>query len=253
LTFSLIAKCPNSGQIGAITATKFLSAGAFMILGEPKVGICISQGFLNPLIRHHIISDLKNGLEVTDSLSKRLTEDSFPLLRQVLVMDWKGKTAVHSGHGCFEVVHSFNEDGIIAAGNVLPSAKVIDQMIDGYLVTEGSLAKKLLAALQHGHSAGGDKRGARSTALIVYDDEPYPVADLRVDDSEEPVQEMSRLCDIYFNEYELVTRRLPSLRDPIGTLGPVPKERLVYLASILKSRGEVIPSSWKLILEEIKE
>ena len=93
MSYSLIAKCSDSGQIGFITVTKFLSAGAYMVLAEPSVGICISKGFLNPLLRHQIIDDLKNKTDIVTSVNLRLRADSFPVLRQVIAMDWNGNTA----------------------------------------------------------------------------------------------------------------------------------------------------------------
>ncbi len=245
----MIAKCRNTGQIGAITASKFLSAGAFMILGEPPYGVCISQGFLNPLLRHNILSDLKNCINIKESLKSRLAADSYPVLRQVLAMNWEGQTAVHSGLGCADIVHDFSEYGLVAAGNMLASQNVINQMIGAFHATQGSLAHKLLTALKQGHLEGVDKRGARSSALVVFDSVPYAVVDLRVDDSDTPIEEIERLSFIYFKDYETVNRRLPTIKNPSGNLGHYPIASLRNLASQLEARGETIPAHWKILFD----
>lgn len=245
MTFTLIARCEKTGQLGAVTATKFLSSGAFILLARPGVGICASQGFLNPLIRHQILGDLENGTDVKTSLDARVAQDTFAILRQVIVLSKDGSTAFHTGEGCFE--ETFVSCGLshIAAGNALSSRNVIEQMSRSFEASLGDLSTRLMDALISAYEAGGDKRGARSAALCVVDEEPYPIVDLRVDDSSAPVSELKRLLEIFKSDYASVTRRLPSHLNPEGILGPVPTKRLKEMSVRLKSRGESIPEKWK--------
>jgi uncharacterized Ntn-hydrolase superfamily protein len=58
-------------------------------------------------------------------------------------------------------------------------------------VFEESIAKpfaeRLIAALEAGEAAGGDKRGKQSAALLIHSTEDYAEIDLRVDDHAEPL------------------------------------------------------------------
>jgi uncharacterized Ntn-hydrolase superfamily protein len=74
-----------------------------------------------------------------------------------------------------------------------------------YLTTAGSLAERLVAALEAGQAAGGDVRGQQSAAVVV--ERPGAsmetregidrVCDLRVDDHPEPIVELRRLVGIH--------------------------------------------------------
>ncbi|WP_081746993.1 DUF1028 domain-containing protein [Arthrobacter sp. H5] len=65
-------------------------------------------------------------------------------------------------------------------------------------------AKAALRALQAGEAAGGDSRGKQSACLLVCsnvaDDSSPPdlMIDLRVDDSPEPLLELSRLLELWW-------------------------------------------------------
>ena len=147
MTFTLIARCAKTGQIGATTATKFLSSGAFIILVRPGVGISASQGFLNPLIRHQILHDLESGMDATASLWARIGNDPFAILRQVVVLSNDGSHASHSGEGCYDTSVVSSGSGYLAAGNSLASRAVIEDMCRAFETSTGPLSTRLMTAL----------------------------------------------------------------------------------------------------------
>jgi len=248
MTFTLIARCRLTGQLGAATATKFLSSGAYLLLARPGVGLCASQGFLNPRIRHLILDDMTKGVDIDRSMKARVAEDPFAVLRQVMAISWTGLTAWHSGEGCLSESVVVQGKNHLAAGNWLANGDVVREMSRVFETTQGTLAFRLMAALVAAQEAGGEARGARSAALCVHDDEPYPVVDLRIDDADDPIEAIRNLFGIYLSTYESVTRRLPSNANPSGVLGPVPTARLKEMALKLQARGEAIPESWEKVL-----
>ena len=72
-------------------------------------------------------------------------------------------------------------------------------MAAGFQRAEGELADRLAAALRAGESAGGDKRGKQSAAVLVvrqnggYGGDNDRYLDLRVDDAAEPVADLIAL------------------------------------------------------------
>ncbi len=78
-------------------------------------------------------------------------------------------------------------------------------MAAAYAEAKGSLARRLLAALDAGEAAGGDVRGRQSAALLVVPAEGEPwkrVVELRVEDDPDPLGELARLLDLA-DAYEL--------------------------------------------------
>jgi hypothetical protein len=82
------------------------------------------------------------------------------------------------------------------------SAGVPEAMATGFSEATGSLAERLLAALEAGEAAGGDVRGRQSAALLVVPGEPEAPAhartvDLRVEDHADPLGELARLLVLH--------------------------------------------------------
>jgi uncharacterized Ntn-hydrolase superfamily protein len=107
-------------------------------------------------------------------------------VRQLAALDRAGGTAVHSGTRNLGYCGHLAADDLIAAGNMLNSRAVLEEMVDAFVSANGTLAARLIASLAAGAAAGGDFRGLMSAAvLIVSPDEPS--LDLRIDSAPDPV------------------------------------------------------------------
>jgi hypothetical protein len=105
----------------------------------------------------------------------------------------------------------------------------------------------LLAALAAGEAAGGDKRGKQAARCASTADEDYPQLDIRVDDHEEPVQELERLYRKSLERYQPFMACLAGRKDPVGiTDRAVIEERIArfhreregpQLMAVLEVRG----------------
>ncbi|MET0786921.1 MAG: DUF1028 domain-containing protein, partial [Paenisporosarcina sp.] len=123
--------------------------------------------------------------------------------RQVGIIDAQGRSVTFTGDDCFDWAGGSAGENFAVQGNILVDQHTVEAMESTFLQTQGPLAERLLSALLAGDSAGGDSRGKQSAALLIvkengsyggYNDR---YIDLRVDDHEEPVQELTRLLKLH--------------------------------------------------------
>ncbi len=198
-TYSLVACDLEAGQWGVAVQSKFLAVGSVVPWAEPGVGAVATQAYANPRYGPDGLALLRQGLSA-DEVVKRLTEaDDGRDERQLGVVDAAGRGATFTGSGCHEWAGGRVGAGYAAQGNILLSGKTVDALAETFEATTGFLAERLLEALAAGQAAGGDSRGQQSAALLVVQrDGGYAglsdsLVDLRVDDHEEPIEELRRL------------------------------------------------------------
>jgi uncharacterized Ntn-hydrolase superfamily protein len=105
------------------------------------------------------------------------------------------------------------------AGNMLAGPRVLEDTAATFVAQQAlPFAERLLAAMEAGEAAGGDKRGKQAAALRIQADEDYPQLDIRVDDHEEPVQELQRLYRKSLERAQPFTACLAGRRDPVGVV-----------------------------------
>jgi uncharacterized Ntn-hydrolase superfamily protein len=136
-------------------------------------------------------------------LQKLLQVDSRPEVRQIAIVDAKGGTAAHTGKECMTWAGHVTGPGFSCQGNILASSEVVEAMAKAYDETRGDLIEKLLQALTAGQTAGGDRRGQQSAALLVvrekggYEGYSDRYVDLRVDEHAAPIEKLKRVFQIY--------------------------------------------------------
>ena len=146
---------------------------------------------------------LRQGLSA-EEVVRRLTEaDDGRAERQVGVVDAQGRAATYTGSGCHDWAGGRTGEGYAAQGNILVSEATVDALAETFEAATGTLAQRLLESLAAGQAAGGDSRGQQSAALLVVErDGGYAglsdvLVDLRVDDHEQPIEELRRLHDLH--------------------------------------------------------
>src|SRR5439155_11525406 len=138
-------------------------------------------------------------------------------VRQFHVVDAAGRAAAHTGSKCIEWCGHVAGDGFSVAGNMLAGAPVVERCARAYEDNAAlPFAERLIAAMEAGEAAGGDKRGKQAAALLVCTTEDYPFLDLRVDDHAEPLPELRRLYEVSLERYQPFVRCLPSRARPAG-------------------------------------
>ena len=126
------------------------------------------------------------------------------------VLDVDGDLAVYTGSECVESAGHLQGENCVALANMVTSPSVWISMVERFESTAGSLAARLLAALQAAEDEGGDIRGRRSAAVVVVrattTGRPWrdTVVDLRVDDSPHPVEELDHLMVNLYRYHDVV-------------------------------------------------
>ncbi len=209
MTFS-IAACDLEEQTwGVAVASKFPAVGAVVPWAQAEVGAVATQSFANTSFGPRGLAMMTAGLSASETLARLLEDDADRELRQVGLVDAKGGSATFTGSGCFRWAGGVSGNGYAIQGNILKSGRVIPAMEKAFLKTNGSLPKRLHAALLAGDRAGGDKRGRQSAAIYVvkpkggYGGYTDRWLDYRVDDHEDPVTRLGDLLemhDLYFGK-----------------------------------------------------
>ena len=192
MTFTVLARDPQSERIGAATASRSLAVGAAVIAVEPGVGVAASQAWTNRALRPRLLAALSDGESPAVAVSRVPEWDAGSELRQVAALGWAGPGAVRSGGGITAWAGELAAADAVFAGNLLTGPEVLEAMAAAWASTTGDLADRLLAVLSAGERAGGDARGRQSAALLVAS-RTETLLDLRVDDHGDPVSELARL------------------------------------------------------------
>ena len=197
-TFSIIARDPATGEIGYAVASKVLAVRLGSVI-DAEAGVVARQSDIQMKHGPRAMELLKSGLAPSDVIAQMLKEDLLPT-HQLAILDITGRIAASTGKGALEWKGHKIGSTYSVQGNMLTGPDVIEAMAAAFEKTPGHLAERLLAALQAGDAAGGDKRGRQSAFLTVvrkgasvYGE---PMVNIAVDDSTNPLQELRRLLDV---------------------------------------------------------
>jgi uncharacterized Ntn-hydrolase superfamily protein len=197
VTYSIVARDEGSGELGVAVQSRAFGVG-LCAWARPGVGAVATQAFTERGYGPRGLDRMARGEAPEDALSELLEADEQRDFRQVAFLAADGRTASHTGAACIPDCGHVGRDGMCAQGNMLASPAVWPAAIDAFAGARGTLAERLLAALDAAEEAGGDFRGRESAALIVVSgdsgEEPWQrVFDLRVENDAEPLDELRRL------------------------------------------------------------
>lgn len=216
MTWSILAR-DESGCFGMAIASRFFAVGSLCVHSRRGVGALSSQALLNPLYGPAGLDLLAQQLSPEQAIARLIATDQGREQRQLHILPFKGLPAAHTGSACVDWCGHLLEEGLSVAGNMLAGPKVIEHTAQAFKDTRGKpMGERLLAALDAGEAAGGDKRGKQSAALKIHNDEDYLQLDLRVDDHEEPFIELRRLYDKSLERFQPFLECLPTRERPSG-------------------------------------
>ena len=198
-TYSLVARDPDTGELGVAVQSHWFSVGSIVSWAEPGVGAVATQSIAEPAYGPRLLERLRSGDAPGDALDQLLAADEQARFRQVAVVDAAGAVAVHTGDGCIPFAGHVEADGFTAQANMMASDAVWPAMAEAFDGATGSLPRRLVAALDAGEAAGGDVRGRQSAALLVVPAQGEPwrrTVELRVEDDDDPLGELRRLLDL---------------------------------------------------------
>jgi uncharacterized Ntn-hydrolase superfamily protein len=199
MTFSIVGRCAETGQLGIAISSSSIAVGARCPWLRAGVGAVATQNITLPALGPEILDLLDAGESPAAALDKALTRHGFSQYRQVAVIDHRGATALFTGSQALGVNNAVAGEQCVAAGNLLANPGVIRAMIDAFEVTAGELlADRLLAAMHAAMAAGGEAGPVHSAALSVVSDLLWPIVDLRVDWAEQnPIGQLDQLWQAY--------------------------------------------------------
>jgi uncharacterized Ntn-hydrolase superfamily protein len=198
-TYSIAACDLDAGQWGVATQSKFLGVGSVVPWAVPGVGAIATQAYANPRYGPDGLALLREGLSAQEVVERLTAADDGREHRQLGVVDGQGRGASFTGSECMDWAGGKTGDGYAAQGNILVSAETVDAIAETFESAKGSLAERLLGCLDAAQTAGGDRRGQQSAALLVVErDGGYAglsdeVVDLRVDEHPRPLEELRRI------------------------------------------------------------
>lgn len=207
-TFSIIGYDPETGEMGGAVQSRVFSVGNGVLWAEANVGVAATQAIVDVSYGPQSINLLRQGMSPADIIKKVWDSDPDPdpanwskQGRQFAVMDAKGNYAAFTGPKATDWAGHKGGKFCTAQGNILAGPGVVDSMVVAFERTKGRLALRLLAALEAGQAAGGDKRGMQSAAILIVKKDGGVwvhndvVARLQVDDNPEPIKELRRLVE----------------------------------------------------------
>lgn len=228
MTWSIIARDGPTGRIGIIVATRFFAVGAMVPHIKTGVGAIASQAFINPLYGPQGLALLDTGLSAKETVTRLTAADPGCDNRQLHIMDKAGRFAAYTGSACIDWCGHAIHPTFSVAGNMLAGPAVLAETIRAYeAAPDLPFARRLISAMQDGEAAGGDKRGKQSAALLIHDEEDYPLYDLRVDDHVDPLAELARLHQVARERFVHFRRWMPSRANPSGLVDRSGLEALV--------------------------
>lgn len=200
MTYSIVARDAATGSFGVAVQSHWFAVGTVVPWARAGVGAVATQANARAEYGPELLDLLASGSSAPDALRDALAADDASPMRQVAVVDSRGRVAAHTGSECIaEAGHELDAElGVSAQANIMREPGVPAAMLSAYReqhAAGASLAARLVAALAAAERAGGDLRGRQSAALLVVGG-AHDV-DLRVDDHPDPVAELTRLTELH--------------------------------------------------------
>lgn len=218
-TFSVVGRCEATGQLGVAVATADVAAGRLVTWARAGAGAVATQSWPNLYLGIDALTMLAEGENAEDVLRSILEPDPGRAVRQLGIVDAAGHSAAFSGEDCTPWAGHVTGPGYAVQGNMLVGEETVTAMAQCFVESAPHpLVERLLAVLEAGQAAGGDRRGRQCASLLVVDKEEFPLWDLRVDDHRDPVAELRRIYQIADLDLLPFVQGLPTRGNPLGSL-----------------------------------
>jgi uncharacterized Ntn-hydrolase superfamily protein len=194
-TFSIAAHDAETDEFGVAVSTALVGVGALCPFVSENAAVA-TQSFVQVSHGANAVDMADRGVSVPTACEALLADDAHAGYRQVHGIDGDGRTFAFSGEDCVDWYGHREADDHTVAGNMLANGDVIEDISETFQATEGELAERLVTALEAGQGAGGDKRGKISAALLVHSPDPKLYHNLRIDNSDAPVDDLREAFEL---------------------------------------------------------
>ncbi len=208
MTFSLVARCRETGMFGVAISSSSPAVAARCSYARAGVGAVASQNVTDPTLGPLALDLMQQGRSAAAAIAEVRRRGAFIEYRQVLAVDRDGGAAIHSGPESLGIWAEAQGRDVASGGNLLANEGVPQAIVEGFLGSTGHLGDRLIAALRAGLAAGGEAGPVHSAGLKLVDKVSWPVADLRCDWTEDcPIEAIARIWDIYKPQLDAYVQR----------------------------------------------
>lgn len=202
-TYSIVARDPETGEMGVAVQSHWFSVGSIVSWGEAGVGVVATQSFVNPAFGPDGLELLKSGMTAEQVVDKLIADDEGRDVRQLAIIDVNGKVKSYTGKNCIPGAGNIVGENYSVQANLMLNDKVPGAMSKAFEESTGPLAERLMSALFAAEEVGGDIRGKQSAAILVVKGRSTGqvwadrLIDLRVEDDPYPLDKLNRLLKIH--------------------------------------------------------
>jgi uncharacterized Ntn-hydrolase superfamily protein len=198
MTFSLVARCAETGMFGVAISSSSPAVAARCSYTRAGVGAVASQNITDPGLGPLTLDLMQSGMNAADAVAALQDRADHLPYRQVLAIDAEGRTAIHSGENVLGIWGDASGDNVISAGNLLTHEDVPQAIVEGFEGATGHFGDRLVAALRAGLDAGGEAGPVHSAGLQICGSVSWPIADLRCDWTQDcPITAVAKAWEIY--------------------------------------------------------
>ncbi len=222
MTFSLVARCAETGMFGLAIASSSPAVAARCSFARAGVGAVATQNVTDPSLGPLGLDLMQKGLSAEQAIENIKGVAKFLAYRQVLAIDTNGLTAIHSGENSLGIWGDAQATDVASGGNLLANEQIPQLIVDGFLDATGHIGDRLIAAMRAGLKAGGEAGPVHSAGMQIVDTVTWPVADLRCDWTTDcPIDNIAAAWEIYKPQLDAYLQRAadPTVAPSYGVPG----------------------------------
>lgn len=198
MTFSLVARCAQTGMFGLAISSSSPAVAARCAYARAGVGAVASQNVTDPTLGPLALDLMAGGMSASEAILGVRDLGKFIEYRQVLAVDKTGATAIHSGPNSLGIWTQAQAPDVASGGNMLANDGVPQAVVDGFLGSSGHLGDRLIAAMRAGLAQGGEAGPLHSAGMLLVDKVAWPVAELRCDWTMDcPIENIATAWEVY--------------------------------------------------------
>ena len=208
MTFSLVARCEETGMFGMAISSSSPAVAARCAFARAGVGSVASQNVTDPALGPLTLDLMEAGMTAPDAIAEVKARNNFIDYRQVFAVDRAGNTAIHSGPKSLGIWTQAEAPNVASGGNLLANDGVPQAIVEGYAEASGHIGDRLIAAMRAGLAAGGEAGPVHSAGMLIVDKVSWPVAELRCDWTEDcPIENIAIAWGVYKPQLDAYIQR----------------------------------------------
>ena len=208
MTFSLVARCSQTGMFGVAISSSSPAVAARCSYARAGVGAVASQNVTDPALGPLTLDVMQSGKSAAEAIAEVKRQGRFIEYRQVMAVDAAGGTAIHSGPNALGIWAEAQGKDVASGGNLLANDGVPAAIVKAFESASGHIGDRLVAAMRAGLAAGGEAGPVHSAGMKIVHEQVWPLADLRCDWTETcPIEAIAEAWDIYKPQMEAYVQR----------------------------------------------